>query len=266
MPMTTTRSLLRHAPYLRRYARALVGDQAEGDRLVQRTLEALVEGGLRIPEDVSDRVSVFRAFHLTWRGVLNGHSIDAVDAMAIADRRLQRMTPEHRTALLLMMMEGFSLEDTAFILGLSLQRTERRLRDAQAAVERQLVTDVLIIEDEPFIALDLERLALGMGHRVLGLAATHAEAMALVRKTPPGLVLADVRLADGSSGIEAATEILQAWDVPVVFITAFPERLLTGERPEPAFLVTKPFTDESLRTLIGQALFFHDPSPMMRTA
>jgi CheY-like chemotaxis protein len=202
---------------------------------------------------------------MTWRGVLNGHSIDAPDSVGVADRRLQRMTPEHRTALLLMMMEGFSLQETAFILGLSQQKTERRLRDAQIAVERQLATDVLIIEDEPYIALDLERLALDMGHRVLGLAATHGEAMALVRKTPPGLVLADIRLADGSSGIDAATEILQAWDVPVVFITAFPERLLTGERPEPAFLVTKPFTEESLRTLIGQALFFHDPSPRLRT-
>jgi hypothetical protein len=43
----------------------------------------------------------------------------------------------------------------------------------------------------------------------------------------------------------------------VIFITAFPERLLTGERPEPTFLITKPFQPETVKAAIGQALFFH---------
>ena len=47
------------------------------------------------------------------------------------------------------------------------------------------------------------------------------------------------------------------FDVPVIFITAFPERLLTGERPEPTFLITKPFQPETVKAAIGQALFFH---------
>ena len=45
--------------------------------------------------------------------------------------------------------------------------------------------------------------------------------------------------------------------MPVIFITAFPERLLTGERPEPTFLITKPFQPETVKAAIGQALFFH---------
>jgi hypothetical protein len=52
-------------------------------------------------------------------------------------------------------------------------------------------------------------------------------------------------------------DILQRYDVPVIFITAFPERLLTGERPEPTFLITKPFQPETVKAAIGQALFFH---------
>jgi hypothetical protein len=42
--------------------------------------------------------------------------------------------------------------------------------------------------------------------------------------------------------------------VPVIFITAFPDRLLTGERPEPTFLITKPFDPEILNVAISQAL------------
>ena len=44
--------------------------------------------------------------------------------------------------------------------------------------------------------------------------------------------------------------------VPVIFVTAFPERLLTGTKPEPTFLVRKPFNPEALKAVISQALFF----------
>ena len=96
-----------------------------------------------------------------------------------------------------------------------------------------------------------------LGHRVTGIARTHTEALELFREDPPGMVLADIQLADGSSGIDAVNDILKTSAVPVIFITAFPEHLLTGERPEPAFLVTKPFDENMVKALISQALFFN---------
>jgi len=123
-----------------------------------------------------------------------------------------------------------------------------------------LSTDVLIIEDEPFIAMDLESLVEGLGHRVLDVARTRAEAVAAVRNCRPGLVLADIQLADGSSGVDAVNDILDSFEVPVIFITAYPERFLTGERPEPAFLITKPFRTETVKAVISQALFFDQKS------
>jgi len=78
----------------------------------------------------------------------------------------------------------------------------------------------------------------------------------LIEQQKPGMVLADIQLADGSSGIDAVNDILARVSVPVIFITAFPERLLTGERPEPTFLVTKPFNPDMVKALISQALFF----------
>ncbi len=262
----STKPILRQAPYLRRYARALTGSQKEGDGFVQATLEGLLKGELKVDKDRPPRLALFRAFHMTWRKALNGHSIDAPRRRLVADRRLQQMTPEHRTALLLMIMEGFGLAETSYVLGISEAEVETRFHAAQRSIEQQLATDVLIIEDEPVIALHLERLVRDLGHRVTGVAATHDEAVRLATGASPGLVLADVRLADGSSGIEAVGDILKSYDVPVIFITAFPERLLTGERPEPAFLVTKPFRDETVKALIGQALFFHQPKPALQLA
>jgi len=108
---------------------------------------------------------------------------------------------------------------------------------------------VLIIEDEPFIAMELEGLIESLGHRVIGVASTHGDAIALMKNKKPGLILSDIQLADGSSGLDAVNELLRSFEVPVIFITAFPERFLTGERPEPAFLIAKPFQPRWCRPL-----------------
>jgi CheY-like chemotaxis protein len=115
---------------------------------------------------------------------------------------------------------------------------------------------VLIIEDEPLIAIDIQMLVEELGHRVVTIARTHGEAVTAAEEMKPGLILADIQLADGSSGLEAVNQILSNFSVPVIFITAYPERFLTGTPPEPAFLITKPFGVDSLKAVISQALFF----------
>ena len=131
--------------------------------------------------------------------------------------------------------------------------------EAQRSIERQLASRVLIIEDESIIALDLENLVVDLGHEVVGIAATRDEAVAKARSQKPGLILADINLGEGGSGVDAIEEILRGFDIPVIFVTAYPERLLTGERPEPTYLITKPFLQETVQATIGQALFFHSP-------
>jgi len=248
------KQIIRQAPYLRRYARALTGAQAVGDGLVQTMMEGLLAGTVRLASDLSFRASLYRALVATWRGA---HPAASTRGQSGADQRLQTLDPERRAALLLVAMEGFDAVEAAQVMDLAPEEMDRLLIQAQAELEADLTTDVLIIEDEPIIALDLTRLVRELGHRVTGAAATRDEAVALAEEAPPGLVLADIRLADGSNGMDAAAEILRRHDVPVIFITAFPERLLTGERPEPTFLITKPFQPETVKAAIGQALFFH---------
>ena len=177
-------------------------------------------------------------------------------ALKQAQANLGALAPLQRQAFLLVAVEGFSEDEAAEILEMPVGEFAELLTQASTEVSRQMATDILIIEDEPLIAMDIEEMVESLGHRVVGVARTHAEATELFRKAGPKMVLADIQLADGSSGIDAVNEILATARIPVIFITAFPERLLTGERPEPTFLVTKPFAPEMVKALISQALFF----------
>jgi DNA-directed RNA polymerase specialized sigma24 family protein len=246
-----------HLPYMRRYARALTGEQAAGDAYVRATLEAIAAGEASLPANLTPRVALYQIFHTIWGGT--GARLESPGDLEPDDasRRLLRIPPRSRQAFLLTALEGFNPSEAGQILGAAGGEIESLISEAQAEIDAELATRVLIIEDEPVIAADIEALVRELGHEVLDVAATRREAVEAVARATPGLVLADIQLADGSSGIDAVKDILGMFDVPVIFITAFPERLLTGERPEPTFLITKPFQPETVKAAIGQALFFH---------
>ena len=163
--------------------------------------------------------------------------------------------------MLLIALERFSTAETARILGIDESEVVRKLDVARQELRRQVSTRVLIIEDEPVIAMDIAGIVESLGHEVVGVAGRHSEAVELANKHRPGLVLADVQLQDGDSGIVAVQEIMQSMEAPVIFVTGFPERLLTGDRVEPAFIVTKPFDPETLKVAIVQALSFAPAQP-----
>ena len=259
--MSLGQQLAPHLPFLRRYGRALTGSQSHGDRYVRATLEAIVAAPEEFPRDVDPRLGLYRTFQAIWSSANAEDFTDVEEAdegEAIARARLARMTPLSRQALLLTAMEGFTPEDTAYLVGVDTDEVEDLVASALAEIEKQTRARVLIIEDEPIIAMDIETIVRDLGHDVTGVAVTRDEAVALAMEDRPGLVLADIQLADDSSGIDAVKDILGEFQVPVIFITAFPERLLTGERPEPTFLITKPFQRSTVKTAISQALFFDE--------
>jgi DNA-directed RNA polymerase specialized sigma24 family protein len=244
-----------HLPFLRRYARALTGNQTSGDAYVAATLEALIQDQ-SVLDDNDTRVALFRLFTKLWNSVsLNGTTL-GVDESSPPDQKIANLTPLPRQAFLLVALEGFPEEAAARILDCDVAGLRHLVEEAGRELAAEIATDVLIIEDEAFIALDLEMLVKDLGHRVIGVARTHAEAIKLAQKQTPGLILADIQLADGSSGLDAVHELLRSFEVPVIFITAFPERLLTGERPEPTFLISKPFQPAMVSAIASQALFF----------
>ncbi len=254
--MSTAQRVVQQLPYLRRYARALTGNQSAGDAYVAATLEALVNDSSAMERESNIKVGLFQIFTRIWSSLsVNGRS-ELVERDLPAEIRLGQITPKPRQAFLLSCLEGFSEEEVATILDVSLAEVRDWVDEAGRELAADIATDILIIEDETLIAMDLEALVEGLGHGILGVARTRTEAVKLAQRQRPGLILADIQLADGSSGLDAVNDILAQWEVPVIFITAYPERFLTGERPEPAFLIAKPFQPANVSAVISQALFF----------
>lgn len=271
--MSVSQAISAQVPYLRRFARALTGNQQGGDAYVLAALETIVAEPGSIKEGPGLRAGLYRIFLKVWESMpVNthvDHSGPSGDERGV-HRNLDAISLRPRIAFLLSALEGFSNPEIASTLSVSERDVQELIDRAGTEIADQIRTDVLIIEDEPFIALDLQQLVGDLGHNIVGIARTHGEAIDLVSKSRPGLILADIQLADGSSGLEAVNQILESFSVPVIFVTAYPERFLTGAPPEPAFLVTKPFSVDSLKAVISQALFFdrrsHRRSEVMATA
>lgn len=271
-----------YIPELRRYARILTGSQTLGDWYVRMALYMITRNLTRWPrleiELYGVRVALYRVFQEVWARRPSDGGVDvedggdqsqpdwggtdgaASDHGQYALRSHVRALPDlDREVLLLTELCGFSVDETAWILGVTVEETKDGLASALAGLQMQTATTVLIIEDEPIIALDLNRIVVGMGHRVVGLAETKTNAVVLGLTQRPGVILADIQLRDGSSGLDAVHDILSHLQAPVIFVTAFPDRLLTGKRIEPTYLVTKPFDSEVLKLTINKALLLHAP-------
>jgi len=246
-----------NVPFLRRYARALTGNQDTGDLYAEATLEAILMDEATFPPNVDAKVALFSAFHLVWSSA--GAPLGTPDSRlsASAQSHMSNLTANTREALLLNAIEGFPPGDIAKIMHFEPEDVIELIRLASAEMLQSVAGKVMIIEDEAIIAMDIQAIVTDMGHAVTGIARTRTEAVALAASNRPDLILADIQLADNSSGIDAVNDILAQFDdIPVVFITAFPERLLTGKRAEPTFLITKPFSEDQVTSAVSQAMFF----------
>ena len=233
MNMHDSAALREALPYARRYARALAGSQGAGDALVA---ESLRRGLPQLPARLALYSSITRL------------------SEPPESRTDEPLSAQERCALLLTSLEGLTVREAAQVLAMEERDVEVTISEAREKVKQTVSTDVLIIEDEPVIALDIRLLVSRCGHRVVGVAASETEAIRLAREHRPGLILADVNLGRGGDGITAVRRILESVEVPVIFVTAYPERLLTAEGVEPAFIINKPFDRMTLAIATYQAI------------
>ena len=253
----TSQLLLLYVPYLRRHARLLTGSQEVGDECVRICLEMVVAEPHHL-EGGDLKVRLFRAFHAAWRVVETTISeaspLEGLELSERVEQGLGVLSPLERRVLLLAVVEGFTYAEIAQILDLEQARIVELLGQARRDLHAQVSVPVLIIEDETVIAMEVSRIIEEMGHTVVGVAAREGAAVELAEQHSPRLVLCDIKLLDDDTGIAAAQRILQRFDIPVVFVTAFAEMLLTGGRLEPAFVISKPFAAETLKATVAQAL------------
>lgn len=254
------KSIVSLLPYLRRYARALTGSQTRGDTYVRLCIETILAEPARM-EHGDAKLRLFQAFHDAWRAV-DSEEVTAFGAVPGATDRsrvrsgsgLAALPAVERQALLLAHLEEFTLTDIGEIIRLPIDAVSQLLDRARDDLNLVSSVSILIIEDEALIAMELARIIRELGHHVCGTASRQSEAVALAAQSRPSLILADIQLKGNDSGIDAVQEILQSVDVPVIFVTGYPERLLTGEALEPAFVIPKPFSPQMLKAAIGQAL------------
>jgi len=241
--MTSLRreDLTRALPYARRYARALTGSQTRGDAMVADSLRDL------LAEDTELKDARHALYHAVTRRF---DGLNTLKTSFITGG----LSQIQRELLLLTSLEEVPIRAAAAIVQLPQDDAETQLADARAHLRAGAATDVLIIEDEPIIAMDIEELVQNCGHNVVGVATSEAEAVKLAMLHKPGLILADINLGIGGDGTAAVTRIMQHHYAPVIFVTAYPERLLTGEDLEPAFVITKPFEPLTLAIATYQAV------------
>lgn len=255
-------SMVRVLPYLRRYTRALTGTQERGDRYVRQFIEVVLADPELVPGKGDPKLETFRAFHQVCEGLEPASDPSAVpDVDGDLERQIASLPALDRQILLLVSLEGFSVANAAVILGITAEDAREKLLQARLDLQKDAGARVLVIEDEAVIAMDIVVTVRSAGHTVVGVADTEAKAVALSEEFRPDLILADVQLRDGDSGIEAVEKIMRISQVPVIFVTGFPEAFLTGDKVEPTFLLTKPFDPEALTATIAQALATRNKAP-----
>lgn len=238
MTTITQTELMNALPYARRYARALCGSQTNGDKLVSECLPALRQ---QPHPKFTPREHLY--------ALLTQHFNNSnPTALHSGLSQLQRQL------LLLTSLEDIPPPTAAAITDTPLEEAHHLLKDARDKLRRAASTTIMIIEDEPIIAMDIEDLVTQCGHKVVGIAGSEEEAIALAEKTKPGLILADINLGIGGDGAIAVRNILRTHRIPVIFVTAYPERLLTGKKEEPIFVITKPFEPLTLAIATYQAV------------
>lgn len=261
-----TETLKARLPYLRRFARALIGDQEVGDALVLSALQQVTKDKSVLDGPLPPVIALYKSFIAIFGGPVGQKCIEELDAenfLLGCDATLSALTPETRQAFLLTTMEQFTDPEAAQIMDLDLNVFLDLKKAAHTEVAEQLSASVFIIEDELLVAADLENTVTNLGHLVIGKARTREEAVEKLRSVPADVILSDINLADGSSGIDAVNELLAVQEnVSVIFITAYAERLLTGLRPEPTFLIEKPFTEEQVGATLSQILFLKQTSSL----
>lgn len=245
------RDLSAFVPSLTRHAQIVAGSQQAAAEQVRLCLEMLAAQPERLSgEDC--RFDLFRAFHDLWSPDRPGAAGNHARAVA-ADLETGAANLE-KCVLHLVEVEGFCEERVAEILSIDKRRIAEILRRRKRHQGSPVHASVLIIEDDVLIAKHLNEVAQELGLTVNSVADGVEGAVTAARNQKPAVILTDIQLRKGQSGLVAIRAILQRRRVPVVFVTGYPWMLdLKGERNQ-TFVVAKPFRTHALKATIIKAL------------
>lgn len=241
-----------HTATVRQFARAIFADRLIGDEL---TRLALAKVNIDPNSSTDSLTDLLHAFLHTWRMASSGKR---TEESLFSDEALFAALPEppgdDRLMLLLVDVLSFTPETAAKIIAMNDRDPHKALELGRQLISLPRNAQAMIIEDEPLIAADLREILTSMGIEVCGEANTADKAVAMSRRQKPNIILADYNLIGMKTGADAVMEIQDKHDCPIVFITGYPEQVLTGEDVEPDFVISKPYRIESVKAAVAHCL------------
>lgn len=256
MPASYVQTIGPHLPGLRRYARALSGDQEKADALIRNLLRRLPFLSVR-PSAYENRATLYRQFSQVNRGLPSERPQSPSVKIPQMDRSLQSLYLSDRQVLLLVCLEGFSLDETADIVDLPAAHIAGRIKRALEDMRIVARTPVLFLGRDSELADKVAACAEGLGFTIASRAATLSDAVANAHLCRPGLLISDAIMSDGSCGMCAAGALQQDFDIPAIFLLEDTEPLADSKKHFAPFAISPALSRESIEEIIEHALFTH---------
>lgn len=244
---------------LRRFLRAINIDTVWAEEWLRLTYASpTTDEALSETSTASAKFQVFSDFYDYWNAQEDGEA----EALPFTDDRLRRfvpnLPPKEDQILLLCDFVGFSLKEAASLLHVSVEDAETLLTDGRKLTRDLPPMSVLILEDHGLIAQDLSDIVGETGLSVIGVASNEADAIRIARQNWPDIIVTDQMLEDGDTGLQAIEKLRPDGEFAAIYVTAYPDEVLTGLDEEPAIIVAKPFKPEAIRAALGYTVSAQD--------
>ena len=119
---------------------------------------------------------------------------------------------------------------------------------------------ILVVEDESIVAIDLSHTLTSLDYKVVATVGTGLDALRVVEKELPDLVLMDIQLRGELDGIDVAEQVRNAYHIPVIFLSAYSDAktLARAKLTEPYGYIMKSYDHNDLHSTIEMALYRHE--------
>lgn len=250
---------------LRRFLRALNIDTVWAEEWLRLTYaSAETDEVLSGTATASAKFQVFKDFFSDWAAQRAGEAGSGNEGapLPFTDDRLRTFVPNlppvSEQMLLLCDFVGFSVEEGADLLDLTPEQGAVELEEGRKLTRNLAPLPVLILEDHGLIAQDLSDIIGETGLSVIGTVANEADAKKACRQNWPDIIVSDQMLEGGDTGLQAIERLRADGDFAAIYVTAYPDEVLTGLEDEPAVIVAKPFKPEAIRAALGYTVAASD--------
>ncbi len=234
---------------LRRYAYCILGNRSLSDMAVEAALNALASEMNALGCGALTRLDLYKKVN---EAANDSPAIVSAAAAGGIFADFQRLSRQQRQIAALRAIVGLSYGEIATIMDLGKNAVRRVYCEALAEM-RDKPAAVLIIEDEVFIALDIQQIVRNLGLSVAGIAKNRAEALRMADLSRPKLILADYKLRD-DSGVDVVKAIREQMDANVIYVTSHPEVVAAARDCDDDLVISKPFNPRALAAAVQTRL------------